>query len=186
MSIIIGRSVGVSMASTKQEYFILGNDVPISKTNNFFKNLLNTLNADHVLKGELLVKEALPQDSSHQSHASHMYSLALDRNKMVSCSNSDVAPLSEDDYEWLAAIGKTIDRWQVYIQQDKFEAVKKLQVGDNVWVSLPLGDGTPPHVQGTSCCHATVQYIGPLQDTPGRWVGVELKVCTYDRRYTKV
>ena len=172
------------MASSSQEYFILRNNVPISKTNNFFKNLLITLNADHVLKGELLVKEALPQAGSHQSHA--MYSLALDRNKMVSCSNTDVAPLSEDDYDWLAAIGKTIDRWHFYIQGDKLNAVKALKVGDNVWVSLPVVEGIPHLSSGTSCCQATVQYIGPLQDTPGRWVGVELKVCTYDRRYTKV
>ena len=174
MSIIIGRSVGVSMASSRQQYFILRNDVPISKTNKFFRNLLATLHADHVLKGELLVKEALPQDGSQQSH--DIYSLASDRIKKVSCSISDVAPLSEDDYEWLAAIGKTIDRWLVYIQRDKLETVKKLQVGDNMWVSIPPSDGIPHHLTGTSCCHATVQYIGPLQDTPGRWVGVELKV----------
>ena len=169
MSIIIGRSVGVSMASTRQEYFILRNDVPISKTNNFWKIWLSP---DHVMKGELLVKVALPQDGSY--HA--IYSVALGRHKVVSCSNSDVAPLSKDDYEWLAAIGKTVDRWQVYYQGDKLEAVKKLQVGDKVWVSLPLGDGTPSHLWGPSCCHVTVQYIGPLQDTPGRWIGVELKV----------
>ena len=162
------------MASSRQEYFILQNDVPISKTNNFFKNLLNTINADHVMKGELLMKEALPQDGSRQSHA--MYSLASDRNKKVSCSSTDVAPLSEDDCEWLAAIGKTMDRWQVYIQGDKLEAVKKLRVGEVVWVSLPAGDGVPHHLPASSCCQATVQYIGPLQDTPGRWVGVELKV----------
>ena len=176
MSIIIGRSEGVSMASTTQEYFILRNEVPISKTNSFLKNLLGIQNADYVLKGELLVKEALPQDGSHHSHASQMYSLALDRNKKVSCINSDVAPLSEDDYEWLAAIGKAIDRWQVYIQGDRLEIVKMVQVGANVWVSLPTADEAPPHLVGTCCCHATVQYIGPLQDTPGRWIGVELKV----------
>ena len=162
------------MASSRQQYVILQNDVPISKINNFYRNLLATLHTDHALKGELLVKEALPQDSNHQSHP--MYSLALDRRKKVSCSNSDVAPLSEDDYEWLAAIGKTIDRWQAYIQGNKLETVKALQVGDKVWVSLPAGDGTPPHLLDTSYCQATVQYIGPLQDTPGRWVGVELKV----------
>ena len=172
LSIILGCSEGVFMASSRQQYFILRNGVPISKTNNFFKNFLNTLNADHVLKGELLVKETLPQDGSHQSHA--MYSLALDRNKMVSCSNSDVAQLSEDDYEWLAAIGKAIDRWHFYIQRDKLNAVKAMQVGDNVWVSLPPDDVS--ELCGTSCCLATVQYIGPLQDAPGRWIGVELKV----------
>ena len=166
------------MASSRQEYFILRNDMPNAKTstitNNFWKNLLVTMSADCVVRGELLVKEALPQESSHLSRS--IYSLALDRRKKVSCSSSDVIPLSKDDYEWLAAIGKTIDRWQVYIQGDKLEAVKKLQVGEIVWVTITAGDGTPPHVQGTSCCHATVQYIGPLQDIPGRWVGVELKV----------
>ena len=162
------------MASSKQEYFILRNDMPIAKANNFLKNLLGTQNADHVLKGELLVKEALPQDSNHQIHA--MYSLALDRNKKVSCSINDVISLSEDDYDWLVAIGKTIDRWQFYILQDKFETLKKLQVGEKAWVSLPAGDGTPHHLSGSSCCLATVQYIGPLQGTPGRWIGVELKV----------
>ena len=174
MSIIIGRSVGVSMASSRQQYFILRNDVPISKTNNFYRNLLANLHTDHVLKGELLVMKALPQDGSHQSHA--IYRLALDRNKMVSCSNSDVAPLSEDDYEWLVAIGKAIDHWQFYTLQDKLETIKALQVGDKVWVSIPADDGALPHLVGTSCCQATVQYIGPLQDTPGQWVGVELKV----------
>ena len=168
------------MASTKHEYFILRNDVPSAKANNFLRNLLGAQNADHVLKGELLVKEALPQDSNHQSHA--IYSLALDRNKKVSCSISDVIPLSEDDYEWLAAIRKNMDRWQVYVQGDKLELAKVLKVGEKVWVSLPVGDGNPHQLPGTSCCHAIVQYIGPLQDAPGRWIGVELKVCTYDRR----
>ena len=159
------------MAHSGQEYFILRNDVPIGKTNNFFKNWLSSQNADRVLQGELLVKEAQPHDGSHA-----MYSLAFDRSKKVSCSNSDVIPLSENDYEWLAAIGKTIDRWKIYMQRDKFEAVKKLQVGERVWVSLPASDGTPPELAGSSCCHATVMYIGPLQDTAGRWVGVETKV----------
>ena len=162
------------MASSRQEYFILRNDVPIERTNNFWRYLLGAKNADHVLKGELLVKEALPQDGNHHSYA--LYSLALDRNKTVSCSNTDVIPLSEDDYEWLAAIGKAIYRWQVYVQGDKLESAKALKVGDNVWVSIPLGDGTLPHLAGTSCCYATAEYIGPLQGTPGRWVGVELKV----------
>ena len=190
VSIIIGRSVGVSMASTTQEYFILRNDLTIARTNNFLRNLLATQNADHVLKGELLVKEALPQDDSQQSH--DIYSLALDRNKKVSCSISDVIPLSEDDYKWLAAIRKNIDRWQVYVQGDKLESAKALKVGDKVWVSLPLGDGNAHHLLGTSCSQATVQYIGPLQNTPGRWIGVELKVrekvhyqCKYSQKYIK-
>ena len=178
MCIIIGRSVGVSMASTKQEYFILRNDMPIAKTStitkNFWKQWRGSQNADHVLKGELLVKEALPQDSSHQSHA--IYRVALNRRIKVSCSSTDVAPLSEEDYEWLAAIGKTMDRWQVYIQGDKLETVKKLQVGEIVWVSLSTDDVITPDLTASSCCHATVRYIGPLQDTPGRWIGVELKV----------
>ena len=172
MSIIIGRSVGVSMASSRQEYFILRSDVPIAKANNFWRNVLGI--GEHVLKGELLVKEALPQDGSHQSHA--IYSLALDRNTKVSCSDNDVTPLSEDDYEWLVAIGKAIDRWHFYILQDKLEAVKKLRVGERVWIVLPVGNAMPHHLAGSSCSHATVQYIGPLQDIPGRWIGVELKV----------
>ena len=187
LCIIIGRSVGVSMASSKQEYFILRNDVPIAKTNNFLRNLLGTENADHVMKGELLVKEALPQYGSHA-----MYSLALDRNKKVSCSISDVIPLSEDDYEWLAAIRKNMDRWQVYVQGDKLESAKALKVGEKVWVSLPVGDGNLHQLPGTSCSQATVQYIGPLQDIPGRWIGVELKVrekvhyqCKYSQKYIK-
>ena len=161
------------MARSRQEhFFILQSDVPIAKTNNFLKNWLLTLNTDHVPKGELLVKEA------HQPHSdSHcMYSLAFDRSKKASCSNIDVAPLSEDDYEWLAAIQKPIDRFKVYTQRGKFEAVKKLQVGERVWVSLPVSDGAPLQLSGSSCCQATVQYIGPLQDMSGRWVGVELKV----------
>ena len=157
------------MASSRQEYFILRTDVPIGKTNNFLKNWLLTLNADHVLKGELLVKGNNPHDGSHA-----MYSLASDRSKKVSCINNDVAPLSKDDYEWLAAIQKPIDRFIIYTRQGKFEVVKKLQVGERVWVSLPASDGTP--LLSSFCCQATVQYIGPLQDMPGRWVGVELKV----------
>ena len=164
------------MASTTQEYFILRNDLPIARTNNFFKNLLNTLNADHVLKGELLVKEALPQDGSHQSHA--MYSLALDRNKMVSCSNSDVAPLSEDDYEWLAAIGKTVDRWQVYIQGDKLETVKKLQVGEIVRVTITAGDGTPPPFGGYLLLprNCAVHWTSPRHTRTMDWSGTEGKI----------
>ena len=157
------------MASSKQKYFILRSDLPITITNKL-KNWLSSQNADHSLKGELLVKDAQPHDGSHC-----MYSLASDRSKKVSCSNSDVTPLDEDDYEWLAAIERSIDRYQIYAQQDKFEAVKNLQVGDKAWVSLPFTDGTHS-LQGSSCCQATVQYIGPLQGHKGRWVGVELKV----------
>ena len=161
------------MASSRQEYFILRNDVPIMKNNHFFIVRFNSQNADYVLKGELLVKEAQPwpHDGSYS-----MYSLALDKSKEVQCSSSDVAPLDEDDYEWLVAIQKPIDRYQVYSQRDKYETVKKLQVGDKVWVSIPASDVAPLHLQGSSCCQATVRYIGPLQDMPGRWVGVELKV----------
>ena len=159
------------MAHSRQEYFILRNDVPNARTNTFFKNWLRSQNADRVLQGELLVSEAQPHDGIHA-----MYSLALDRSKKVSCSSSDVIPLSQVDYEWLAAIGKTIDRWQVYYQQDKLEGVKKLKVDDKVWVSLPGSDGQPSELLGSSCCHATVKYIGPLQDIPGRWLGVETKV----------
>ena len=159
------------MAHSRLEYFIIRNDVPIARTNNFLKNLLLALNADYVLKGELLLKEAQPQDGSHA-----MYSLASDRSKKVSCSSSDVIPLSQTDFQWLAAIGKAIDRWKIYIQQDRFEAVKKLKVDEKVWVFLPASDEKPPELQGSSCCHATVKYIGPLQGMPGRWVGVETKV----------
>ena len=159
------------MANSRQEYFILRSDVPIARTNNFFKSWLSSQNADRVLQGELLVREAQPHDGSHA-----MYSLALDRSKKVSCSISDVIPLSQDDFEWLAAIGKAIDRWKIYIQRDKFEAVKKLQVDERVWVSLLASDEKPSELSGSSCCHATVKYIGPLQGMPGRWAGVETKV----------
>ena len=159
------------MAHSGQEYFILRSDVPIARTNNFFKNLLRAQTAEHVLQGELLVKEAQPHDGSHA-----MYSLALDRSKKVSCSNSDVIPLSQVDFEWLAAIGKAIDCWKIYIQRDKFEAVKKVQVDERVWVCLPASDGKPSELLGSSCCYATVKYVGPLQDTVGRWFGMELKV----------
>ena len=159
------------MASSRQEYFILRNDVPIAITNNFFKNWLSSQNAGRVLQGELLVREAQPQDGSRA-----MYSQAFDRSKKVSCSNSDVIPLSEVDYEWLAAIRKPIDRWKIYIQRDKFEAIKKLRIDEGVWVCIPASDGTPLELSGSSCCRATVKYIGPLQDIPGRWVGVETKV----------
>lgn len=159
------------MASSRQEYFLLRNDVPVAKTNNFLKALLSTHNADCVEKGELLVKESQPYIVNHA-----MYSLALDKSKKVSCSIYDVVPLDEDDYEWLVAIPKPTDRYQVYTQRDKFKAVKKLQVGDRVWVTLPLSDGAPFQSSGCTCCKATVQYIGPLQGMPGRYAGVELEV----------
>ena len=159
------------MANSRLEYFILRSDVPIAKTNNFLKNWLLTLNADHVLKGELLLREAQPHNGSHV-----MYSLASDRSKKVSCASSDVAPLSEDDYEWLVAIQKPVDRFQVYSLEKKLDAVKRLKPDDKVWVSLPTSDGASFKLVGPSCCLATVRYIGPLQGSPGRWVGVELMV----------
>ena len=157
------------MASSRQEYFILRNDVPIAKTKNFLRNWLITLNDDHVLKGELLVKETQPRPHD-DSHA--MYSVALDKSKKLSCSNSDVAPLDEDDYEWLVAIEKPMDRYQFYSQRGKLEAIKKLQVGDKVWVTVPVSYEF--QLPGSCCCQGTVQYIGPLYK--GRWIGVELKV----------
>ena len=159
------------MANSRQKYFILRADVPIAKTNNFLRNWLNPLNADHVLKGELLVKETQLHDSNHA-----IYSLALDKSKKVSCSSSDVAPLDEDSYEWLVAIQKPQDRYEIYTQQYKLEAVKMLKITDTVWVSVSMSDKSSSTLPGSSCCLATVQYIGPIQDIPGRWIGVNLKV----------
>ena len=96
-----------------------------------------------------------------------MYSLASDRSKKVSCASSDVGSLSEDDYEWLVAIQKLVDRFQVYGQQEKLEAIKRLKFDDKVWVSLPTSDGASFKLVGPSCCTATVRYIGPLQGLPG-------------------
>ena len=159
------------MASLRQEYFILRSDIPIAKANNLFKKLLNTQNADHVRKGELLMKKS-QSDGSGRS----MYSLPLDKSKMVSCGSSDVVPISEEDFEWLVAIKSTMDRHQVYVQRDKFEAVKKMKVGDKVWVSLPISGGTSSTLPAPSCCQGTVRYIGPIKGMPGRHAGVELKV----------
>ena len=159
------------MASSRQEYFILRNDVLIARTSSFLRNLLSTQVNARVLKGELLVKESQPHDGSHA-----VYSLALDKFKKVQCSSNDVVPLDENDYEWLVTIQKPVDRYFFYSQRDKFENVKKLQVGAKVWVSLPSNDGAQFQLQGSSCCLATVRYIGPLRDMPGQWVGVELKV----------
>lgn len=156
------------MASSRQEYFILRSDIPISKAN---KKLLNTQNADHVLKGELLVKHSKSVGSGRS-----MYSLPLDKSKIVSCSSSDVVPISEEDFAWLVAIKSTTDRHQVYTQQDKFKAVKKMKVGDKVWVSLPISDGTSSMLPASSCCQGIVRYIGPIKGMPGRRAGVELKV----------
>ena len=158
------------MASSRQEYFILRNHVPIGKTNNFFRNWLSSQNADCVLQGELLVKEAQPQDGSHAT-----YSLTSDGYTKVSCASNDVAPLSQDDYEWLVAIQKPVDRFQVYGQQEKLDAIKRLKLDDKVCVSLPTIDGASFKL-ATYCCTATVRYIGPLKYVRGRWVGVELVV----------
>ena len=163
------------MASSRQKYFILRNDIPIGKTNNFLRSWLNLQNVNHVLRGELLVKEAQSHHSNMDSNYC-MYSLALDKSKKVACTNSDVAPLSEDEMEWLVAIQKLNERYSLYHQRDKFEAVKKVQVGDKVWVCVPSNDVAPLHLQGSSCCQATVQYTGPLQGQLGRWIGVALKV----------
>ena len=159
------------MAYSRRKYFVLKNDVPIAKTNNFFRSWLSNQNADHVLKGELLVKEAQPHDGSHC-----MYSMALDKSKKVSCAESDVAPLSEDDFEWLVAIQKPTDRHKMFSQRDKLDIVKRMQVNDRVWVSLPLGEGIQPQPPNSTCCYATVKYIGPIQGMPGQRIGVELKV----------
>ena len=160
-----------AMTSSQQEYLLLLNDVPIANTNNVLRNWLNSLNAGHVVKGKLLVKNVQLYDGSYA-----VYSLASDRNMEVTCSSKDVAPLCEDEYEWLVAIEKPIDRHQVYIQRDKFDAVKKLQVGIKVLVSLQVQAGATLELPICSSRQATVQYIGPVQDKPGRWIEVELEV----------
>lgn len=157
------------MASSTEKYFILRNDVPLVKSSGFFKGFLSTQNADHVLKGELVVKELQPCEGS-----SLMYGLAFDSTKKVSCNNYEVAPLTEDDYDWLVAVKNPTDRDRLFNQRDKFRAVKNLQPGDGVWVSLPVRNDDNPSL--STCCHATVRYIGPLPDKPGRYIGVELKV----------
>ncbi len=162
------------MASSRQEYFILRSDIPIKKANNLFKKLLNAQDADHVPKGELLKKE--PQSTGGERS---MYSLPLDKSKMVSCGSSDVVPISEEDFDWLVAIKSTKDRHQVYTQRDKFKAVKKMKLGDKVWVSLPISDGASSMLPAPSCCQGTVRYIGPIKGMPGRRAGVELKVGQY-------
>ena len=90
---------------------------------------------------------------------------------------NEVALLTEDEYEWLVPIEKQSDRIYFYHQQDKLHILPTLQVEDKVWISLPESKTIIP---GQSYLKlATVQYIGPLEGKPGRYLGLELLVRTF-------
>ena len=102
------------------------------------------------------------------------YHLAEDPNKGVECEAHEVEHLTINDYEWLLPINQPLDRYEFYIQKEKYKTVTTLGKGDHVWVSVP--EEGLQGVDQFTCCIATVRYIGPVPEKQGNYFGLELEV----------
>ena len=120
-----------------------------------------------VLKGEILV--ALPEEN--QPHDSHKVALTGVERKSVrlECPTSDFARVSHEEAVLLLGISTALERLNIYREQSRLEAGKKIQVGTEVYVRVR---GLPRDVPGI------VRYKGtiPIISASGTMFGVELTV----------
>ena len=124
----------------------------------------------NVLRGELVIRrpEEVPiqggkEDSLYQSHH--------DPAVTMWCKEVDVAPLSEIEFQLLAAIKLNQDRHKIFVSGDYLDWGTRVRCGDHVSVMLPSDS-----MSSTLQAIAVVKYVGELPNEPGIQFGIEIKV----------
>ena len=125
-----------------------------------------------VCRGELLLplsrNKVIPR---RDGKPDHNYQVASDPAVTLFCTEDDVAPLDEQDYNLLAAIRSREARFEVF-QKDRLEWGTKLKYEDFVYATLPSKSPVPNHPVASK-----IQFIGPLPNENGVFFGVEIMVC---------
>ena len=156
-------------------YYILLQDKQI-EYKSVISGIANTIigRINYALKGSLL--EFNGRASTSTGAYLNRYHLAEDPSMRVKCEAHEVEHLTINEYEWLLPIQQPKDRYEFYNQKEKYTIVTTL-VGDRVWVSVPEEDPFLSVDQST-CCSATVRYIGSVTEKQGNYFGLELEVFT--------
>jgi hypothetical protein len=142
---------------------ILLKDIQGEKTSVLEKIGLKGPSPKTVHRGELLLGAREPGSDLR-------YQLISNPDVIVHCSATDVAPLSQYEYELLAAIKSPSARYQI-LQNDLLDWAVELRNESNVLVTLPSHQAIP-----NQRALATVKYIGPLPKECGVLFGVEIIV----------
>ena len=144
----------------------------LGKIGGLFKSNVKT-----VLRGELLFLlprvKVIPRKDGKPAHN---YQIANDLSITLFCPEEDMAPMSDYEYNLMAAIKSTEARYKVF-QEDKLDWGSKLKEETFVNVTLPSRYSIP--VSDPECAVSIIRYIGPLPNENGILFGVEIRVSIY-------
>ena len=158
------------------QYYILLQDKTVeSKSMIPGMELFGLKKKNLVIQGSLLMFAGRTRSyTSSTTRGSVYYHLADDPTMRVECEAHEVEHLTINEYEWLLPINQPKDRYEFYIQKEKYTTVTTLAVGDRVWMFDP--EKGHESVDQSSRCSATVRYIGPVPEKRGNYFGLELEV----------
>ena len=140
-----------------------------------FAKALGLKSEQNVSKGTLLSsfipnKKQVPRQDGNPTHNYQVY-----KNDVISmfCSEQDVAPLSNYEFQLLNGIKSPGARFEVFVN-GVLEWGSKLKKDDIVSLCVP-------HLtfRNLSVCSAAVRWIGILPSEDGIKFGVEILVCCY-------
>ena len=124
-----------------------------------------------VCRGELLFTlprvKVIPRKDGKPAHNYH---LASDPAVTLFCTEDDVAPLSNYEYNLMVAVRLREARYGVF-QKDNLDWGSKLKAKKLVYVALPSKAAVP-----SQRALAIIRYIGPLPNENGVQFGVEIMV----------
>ena len=155
---------------TNSEAAILLKDVQgeksLGKIGGFFKPSIKP-----VFRGELLLLlprvKVIPRKDNKPAHN---FQLANDPSVTVFCSEDDVAPLSDYEYNLMVAIKSRESRFDVF-RKDFMDWGSKLKEGTFVYATLPSKSPVP-----NQRALSVIRYVGPLPKEDGILFGVEIQV----------
>ena len=152
------------------EAAFLLNDIQGEKSLGKIVGLLGS-NSKRVCRGELLLTiprvKVIPRKDGKPAHN---YQLASDPAVTLFCTEHDVAPISDYEFDLLMAVRSPSARYQI-LQNDLLDWAVEVKNESNVLVTLPSHRAIP-----NQSALATVKYVGPLPKECGMLFGVEIIV----------
>ena len=132
-----------------------------------------------VCRGELLLTlpkiKVIPRKDGKPAHN---YQLVSDPAVTLYCTEDDVAPLSDYEYNLMDAIKSREARYEVF-QKEILDWGSELRIGTYVYATLPS-----KALVFNQRAVSVIRYIGPLPSERGIQFGVEIIVSLCGKQYT--
>ena len=139
------------------------------------KAFIRGLEQPHILRGELVIsckKEGGGHVPVQIGTEGAFYQVYNDPAVTVRCDDVDIVPLSEDEFQLLAAIKSREERYHTFIGHLDWGA--SLKIGDHVSVKLPC-----TVLSSTDRAVCEIRYVGELPSEPGFQFGVKIEVVLH-------